>query len=374
MNSQPGILAGLNREQLQAVTHLHGPLKIVAGAGTGKTGTLTRRFAYLVEQGVNPDRILALTFSRRAASEYRERVLTLLDESYPRLWIGTFHGFCLRVLRAERDCFERRRVEGLLSRCLTPALRPPDAYRRPVVDVPTTLSYSMLATYQDCSRKAYLRFLAGFPGEPRPGATAAGTAFHAAVETIAAAELAGRESSFEDFLASYRESAAEAHGVTLYTVSEPERTMLQSFWEGPDRLATPLFVEAEFYWRVGPGYLHGFIDRIQRYPDGTIELIDFKTSRQAMSESDARESLQLLIYALAVREVYGVTPDRLSLVYPRLNQRVSVSFSDEELRIARMTIVNLMERARTASYDDVDTRHCPMCEYRLICPAASLFR
>ena len=150
--------------------------------------------------------------------------------------------------------------------------------------------------------------------------------------------------------------------------------MLQSFWEGPDRLATPLFVEAEFYWRVGPGYLHGFIDRIQRHPDGTIELIDFKTSRQALTESEARESLQLLIYALASREVYGVIPDWLTLVYPRLNKRVSVSFSDEELRAARMNIVNLMERARTASYDEVDTRHCPMCEYRLICPAASLFR
>jgi DNA helicase-2/ATP-dependent DNA helicase PcrA len=269
---------------------------------------------------------------------------------------------------------ERRRVESLLDRCLTPAVRPPDAERRPVVEVPTTLSYSMLATYQDCSRKAYLRFLAGFPGEPRPGATGPGTAFHAAVETVATAEQAGRESSFDDLLTSYREAAAEAHGVTLYTVSEAERVMLQSFWEGPDRMTTPLFVEAEFYWRVGPGYLHGFIDRIQRYPDGTIELIDFKTSRQALSESDARESLQLLIYALASREVYGVTPDRLTLVYPRLNKRVSVSFIGEELRTARMDIVNLMERARTASYDDVDTSHCPMCEYRLICPAASLFR
>lgn len=95
----------LNAQQLRAVTHTLGPLKIVAGAGTGKTGTLTRRFAYLVEQGVAPDRILALTFSRRAASEFRARVLRLLDASYPRLWIGTFHGFCLRVLRAERDRF-----------------------------------------------------------------------------------------------------------------------------------------------------------------------------------------------------------------------------------------------------------------------------
>lgn len=150
--------------------------------------------------------------------------------------------------------------------------------------------------------------------------------------------------------------------------------MLLSFWDGPDRVATPLFVEAEFYWRVGPGYLHGFIDRIQRCSDGTIELIDFKTSRAASTEAEARESLQLLIYALAAREVYKVELDRLSLVYPRLNHRVTVSFTDEELRAARMAIVNLMERARTATYEEVDTRHCQVCDYRLICPAAPLFR
>jgi DNA helicase-2/ATP-dependent DNA helicase PcrA len=106
------LLLDVNPAQLAAVTHLDGPLKIVAGAGTGKTGTLTRRFAHLVEQGVPPDRILALTFSRRAASEYRDRVLTLLDDSYPHLWIGTFHGFCLRVLRAERDRFGNFIVMG----------------------------------------------------------------------------------------------------------------------------------------------------------------------------------------------------------------------------------------------------------------------
>jgi CRISPR/Cas system-associated exonuclease Cas4 (RecB family) len=83
--------------------------------------------------------------------------------------------------------------------------------------------------------------------------------------------------------------------------------------------------------------------------------------------------LQLLIYALATREVYNVELDRLTFVYPRLGKRVSVSFADDDLRTARRDIVNLMERARTASYDEVDTTHCHICDYRLICPAASTF-
>ncbi|GAC1445813.1 MAG: ATP-dependent DNA helicase AdnB [Chloroflexota bacterium] len=267
---------------------------------------------------------------------------------------------------------EKHRVEGLLRRCLMPAVRPSDVDTREVIDVPTTLSYSMLATYRECSRKAYLRFLVGFPGDPSPQSTGPGTSFHAAVETAAAALQGGGEPTFDDLVSSFTEAAAEAHGIRHYALTEEDRTMLHAFWDGPDREATPLFVEAEFYWRVGPGYLHGYIDRIQQCPDGTMELIDFKTSRTAQTELAARQNLQLIIYALATREIHKIELDRLTLVYPRLSKRVSVSFSDEELRVARMGIVDLMERARTARYDDYNTHHCPVCEYRLICPAAAL--
>jgi len=265
---------------------------------------------------------------------------------------------------------ERQRVEGLLRQCLTPAIRPPDAGVRPVVEAPSTLSYSMLSTYLDCSRKAYLRFLAGFPGEPVTYATGPGSAFHAAMEALDSAQRSGQPFTFDQAVEAFEEAAAGAHGTTSHRATQVELAMLRQFWTGPDRAATPLLTEAEFYWRVGPGYLHGFIDRVQRCPDGAIELIDFKTSKSALTEVQVRDNLQLLIYALAVREVYDVIPDRLTLVYPRLGSRVSVSFSESELRAARARIVDLMEWARTASYADVNTAHCRSCEYRLICPAA----
>jgi len=112
VNRTRDLLKGLNSEQRVAVAHVRGPLRIVAGAGTGKTRTLTHRFAHLVEQGIPPDRILALTFSRRAAGEFRTKTLDLLDASYARLWISTFHGFCLRVMREERGVFGNPRVMG----------------------------------------------------------------------------------------------------------------------------------------------------------------------------------------------------------------------------------------------------------------------
>src|ERR671935_1557402 len=97
----PGPLDGLNRSQLEAVTHPGGPLLVVAGAGTGKTRTVTARFAWLVEQGAAPDEVLALTFSTPAAAEMRERLETLIRAPYEELHVFTFHSFCARLLSDE---------------------------------------------------------------------------------------------------------------------------------------------------------------------------------------------------------------------------------------------------------------------------------
>ena len=97
----PDLLDGLNANQRAVVTHPGGPLLVVAGAGTGKTRTLTRRFAWLVEQGTPADCILALTFSSPAAAEMRERLETLLDAPYEELNVSTFHAFCVKLLRDE---------------------------------------------------------------------------------------------------------------------------------------------------------------------------------------------------------------------------------------------------------------------------------
>lgn len=94
------LLEGLNKQQLQAVTHTSGPLLIVAGAGTGKTTVITRRIAHLLEQKLaKPEEILALTFTDKAAGEMEERVDLLLPLGSYDLWISTFHSFCERVLK-----------------------------------------------------------------------------------------------------------------------------------------------------------------------------------------------------------------------------------------------------------------------------------
>ena len=92
----------LNPAQREAVEHVHGPLLVLAGAGSGKTRVLTARIAALIDRhGVPPQRIFAVTFTNKAAGEMKERIGRLLQRDPSGLWIGTFHSLSARLLRRE---------------------------------------------------------------------------------------------------------------------------------------------------------------------------------------------------------------------------------------------------------------------------------
>ena len=101
-------LARLNPAQREAVLHYEGPLLVIAGAGSGKTRVLTSRIARLIEHhGVDPSRILAVTFTNKAAGEMRDRIARLIDSDLKGMWCGTFHAIGARLLRSHAACVGR---------------------------------------------------------------------------------------------------------------------------------------------------------------------------------------------------------------------------------------------------------------------------
>lgn len=98
------LLENLNKEQVEAVQTTQGPLLILAGAGSGKTKVLTTRIAYMIQNGIRPRNILAVTFTNKAAKEMKERIGKIIGEDTVKyMWVGTFHGICGRILRENID-------------------------------------------------------------------------------------------------------------------------------------------------------------------------------------------------------------------------------------------------------------------------------
>lgn len=102
-------LEGLNNEQKEAVTKENGTLLVLAGAGSGKTKVLTSRIAYLVSKGADPNEILAVTFTNKAAKEMQQRLSQYLGENIvKRMWVGTFHNICGRILRRDLENYKTK--------------------------------------------------------------------------------------------------------------------------------------------------------------------------------------------------------------------------------------------------------------------------
>jgi DNA helicase II / ATP-dependent DNA helicase PcrA len=119
---------GLNPDQLDAVAHESGPLLVIAGAGSGKTRVLTHRIAHLIHNGVHPSKILAITFTNKAAAEMRERVGALVGPVVKTMWVSTFHSACVRILRANADA---ARLPPAVLDLRRGRLQPPHRLRHP---------------------------------------------------------------------------------------------------------------------------------------------------------------------------------------------------------------------------------------------------
>ena len=233
------------------------------------------------------------------------------------------------------------------------------------------LSYSALSSYENCPLSYRFQYVDGLEVEPTPFLSF-GKSIHAALEWMYGRSTP--EPPTLEGLLSYLDECWLAEG---YATPEEERAFLDNgrellagfYYKNVESFRLPVAVEERFELDKGGFVLSGVIDRVDRNPDGTYEIIDYKTSRRLPEVSRLRGDLQLPIYQMACREIWGITPSKLSFYYLAHNQRYSTRPCDEE------GLARVMQRLEAAAdaiarqvFPATPNRLCPWCSYQDICP------
>jgi DNA helicase-2/ATP-dependent DNA helicase PcrA len=231
------------------------------------------------------------------------------------------------------------------------------------------LSASDIDTYRICPLKYKFARVFRIPQEPTIHQRF-GIVLHQVLERFHSQGGGSLESLMELFHASWRRSG---FGDSDDELQFRERAIaaLESYWRRDrDSESEAVWFERSFAFKIGPHLLRGRVDRVDRHPDGTFELIDYKTGR-AKTEQELREDVQLSVYQMGARESWGLETSAQSYFYVLTGEKVPVEHSEEELERVRATVAEiaggiLKQRFEPTPSPDV----CRFCDYRIICPAA----
>jgi DNA helicase II / ATP-dependent DNA helicase PcrA len=146
---------------------------------------------------------------------------------------------------------------------------------------------------------------------------------------------------------------------------------LEGYWRADrDSEAEPVWFERSFAFRLGPHLLRGRVDRVDRRPDGSYELIDYKTGK-ARTETQLREDVQLSLYQMGARESWQLETSAQSYFYVLTGEKVPVKHSEEELERVRGTVAEIADGILKQDFEPTPSPEiCSFCDYRIICPAA----
>jgi DNA helicase II / ATP-dependent DNA helicase PcrA len=231
------------------------------------------------------------------------------------------------------------------------------------------LSASDIDTYRICPLKYKFARVFRIPQEPTIHQRF-GIVLHQVLERFHSQGGGSLDSLMELFHASWRRAG---FGDSDDELQFRERAVqaLRSYWERDRESGSEaVWFERAFAFKIGPHLLRGRVDRVDRHPDGTFELIDYKTGR-AKTEQELREDVQLSVYQMGARESWGLETSAQSYFYVLTGEKVPVAHSEEELERVRSTVTEiaagiLKQRFEPTPSPDV----CRFCDYRIICPAA----
>jgi DNA helicase-2/ATP-dependent DNA helicase PcrA len=234
------------------------------------------------------------------------------------------------------------------------------------------LSASAVDTYERCPLRFKLERDWRIASKPA-AAMQYGASLHRVLRTYYDALRAGRPRTEQELIDDFRSDLASAGLQDPYQQELYEKqgvAQLKDFFAAAQR-STPLEVlhtEEWFEIKLGETRLTGRIDRIDRAPDGSVVVVDYKTGK-ARDQEDADDSLQLSIYAMAAREKWGY--DVGSLVFYNLEENVPVATvrSEAELRVARDRVAAAAEKIAAGEFKPNQDFHCSFCSFRTLCPA-----
>lgn len=231
------------------------------------------------------------------------------------------------------------------------------------------LSFSSLDAFQTCPHRYYLDKVVGLPRYPVNSAGDCGTAVHAAIQKHGEAASRGERLDLDAIWpVAPKASGAGSDGVHRIDPKD-------GFEQSVDASARVLLSEEPFALRMRGCEVVGFIDRVQELPDGTVEVVDFKTHRDLPSEETRNASLQIPIYLLALRDreaATGLQVRRGVLHYLRHAVRHEITRTDAQLDALRGQIESLADEMRTVSPTDhrASPEHCGRCAFREVCAFA----
>ena len=231
------------------------------------------------------------------------------------------------------------------------------------------LSASDIDTYRICPLKYKFARVFRIPQEPTIHQRF-GIVLHQVLERFHSNGGGPLSALIELFMASWRRSG--------FGDSDDERQFreralaaLERYWrEDRESEAEPVWFERSFAFRLGPHLLRGRVDRVDRRPDGSYELIDYKTGK-AKTADELREDVQLSLYQMGARESWRLETSAQSYFYVLTGEKVPVAHSDEELERVKTTVAGIASGILGQDFEPKPSPEvCSFCDYRIICPAA----
>ncbi len=234
-------------------------------------------------------------------------------------------------------------------------------------------SFTQLQAFHFCALKYKFAFVYQIPIRPTPQ-MAFGVDIHACLEGFYRQVMTGHVPPLEELLDTFRRCYTPGRYGEPYQDQEYQRLGIEmlSRWysEQKDSFGIPLHLERPFTLPLGSGSLRWVVDRIDPLPGGFVEIIDYKTGKPKQ-EADDEEQLQLRLYALAAKEVFGLQTKRVSFYYLRTNEKLSFEQRAEDFPATQQKLQELVTQVQGSDFTPSPSpRKCRLCDFRNLCPSS----